>query len=79
MEAIGLKGIPVGCREGGCGVCKIEVLEGTYETRVMSRTHISEEDEAHHRFLACRVMPTSDLRIRALKKMEKLILKSISD
>lgn len=29
--------IPVGCRQGGCGVCKVEVLEGSYRARVMSR------------------------------------------
>ena len=28
MEALGKKGIPVGCRQGGCGVCKVQVLEG---------------------------------------------------
>ena len=24
MEALGKKGIPVGCRQGGCGVCKVD-------------------------------------------------------
>ena len=24
MEALGKKGIPVGCRSGGCGVCKVK-------------------------------------------------------
>jgi ferredoxin len=28
MEALGRKGIPVGCRNGGCGVCKVEVTAG---------------------------------------------------
>ena len=37
MEALGKKGIPVGCRQGGCGVCKVHVLEGSYDKRVMSR------------------------------------------
>jgi ferredoxin len=71
MAAMGKKGIPLGCRGGGCGVCKIEVICGSYRTRVMSREHVSEEDEANHRVLACRVWPTSDLRFKVLGKFSK--------
>src|SRR6218665_694385 len=28
MLRLGRKGIPVGCVNGGCGVCKVRVLEG---------------------------------------------------
>lgn len=28
MLRLGRKGIPVGCVNGGCGVCKVQVLEG---------------------------------------------------
>ena len=65
--------IPVGCRQGGCGVCKVQVFEGTYRTRVMSRAHVTREDQDHGRVLACCIWPTSDLRIRVLgctKKVE---------
>ena len=55
--------IPVGCRGGGCGVCRIRVLEGEYTTRRMSRKHVSETDEAEGVALACRVVPTTDLVI----------------
>lgn len=71
MAALGKKGIPVGCCGGGCGVCKVEVLAGSYNKRVMSREHVSEEDEASHRVLACRIWPTSDLRLKVLGKMGK--------
>lgn len=71
MERLGKKGIPVGCRGGGCGVCKIEITEGTYQKRVMSREYVSVEDEAAHRVLACRVKPTSDIRLRVIGKMAK--------
>ena len=67
MEAAGKRGIQVGCRQGGCGVCKVQVLEGTYRARIMSRAHITIEDERRSRALACCVWPTSDLRIRVLK------------
>ena len=71
MERLGKKGIPVGCRGGGCGVCKVEIIDGTYQKRVMSRDYVSVEDEAAGRVLACRIKPTSDLLIRVLGKMCK--------
>lgn len=53
--------IPVGCRGGGCGVCRVRVVEGDYRTRRMSRKHVSEAEEADGLALACRLIPTSDL------------------
>lgn len=73
MERLGKKGIPVGCRGGGCGVCKVQIIEGTYHTRVMSRAYVSAEDEAAGRVLACRVKPGSDVRIAVLGKMCKTV------
>ncbi len=69
MERLGRRGIPVGCRGGGCGVCKVEILSGKYMQRVMSRDYVSCEDEANGRVLACRVYPASDIRLRVLGKM----------
>jgi len=71
MERLGKKGIPVGCRGGGCGVCKVEITDGSFKKKVMSREYVSVEDEAAGRVLACRVMPTSDIRLRVLGKMCK--------
>ncbi len=71
MERLGKKGIPVGCRGGGCGVCKVEIVEGTYTKRVMSRAYVTAEEEAADKVLACRVKPTSDIRLRVLGKMAK--------
>jgi len=71
MERLGKKGIPVGCRGGGCGVCKIEVTSGSYVKRVMSREYVSVEDEAAGRVLACRVRPASDITLKVLGKMAK--------
>jgi len=71
MAVLGKKGIPVGCCGGGCGICKIEIVSGTYRKRVMSREHVSEEDEASNRVLACRVWPTSDLQLRVLGPMKR--------
>ncbi len=77
MEALGHKGIPVGCRNGGCGVCKVEILEGSYVKRVMSREHITEEDEAAGRVLACRVRPCSDMRLQVIGKMKDRVCRVV--
>jgi len=53
--------IPVGCRGGGCGACRVRVLAGTYATRRMSRRHVSPSDEAEQIVLACRLLPSSDI------------------
>jgi ferredoxin len=76
MERLGKKGIPVGCRGGGCGVCKVEIIDGAFTKRVMSREYVSHEDEASGRILACRVMPTSDIRLRVLGKMGKNVCRT---
>ena len=73
MEQLGRQGIPVGCRGGGCGVCRVQVTSGTYLKRKMSRSVISEEDESNQILLACRCTPTSDLSIKVVGKMEKAL------
>jgi ferredoxin len=76
MEALGRKGIPVGCRGGGCGVCKVEIVEGEFSKRPMSRDHVSEEEEARGCVLACRVKPLSDIRLRVVGKMKKSVVRT---
>jgi ferredoxin len=77
MEALGREGIPVGCRNGGCGVCKVEIRSGSYARRVMSREHVTEEDEVAGRVLACRVKPTSDIRLRVIGKMKASVCHTV--
>ena len=77
MEALGRKGIPVGCRNGGCGVCKVEVTAGQYQVRVMSRDHVSAEDEACGRVLSCRIRPSSDLHVKVIGKMKKSVCRTV--
>jgi len=76
MERLGKRGIPAGCRGGGCGVCKVQIVEGEYQKRVMSREYVSVEDEAAGRVLACRVKPLGDIRLRVLGKMSKNVCSS---
>lgn len=53
--------ISLGCRGGGCGVCRAQVLSGECSTQRMSRRHVSEADEARGVVLACRLTDTRDL------------------
>lgn len=69
MEQLCRKGIPVGCRNGGCGVCKVQVLDGRCERRKMSRAVISADEEASGLVLACRASPRSAMRLRVVGKM----------
>ncbi|SFM44763.1 2Fe-2S iron-sulfur cluster-binding protein [Marinobacter pelagius] len=73
MIGAGKKGIQVGCRGGGCGVCQVEVLEGEYAARPMSKAHIDEEALAQRRVLACCIKPRSDLLLKVVGKISKPI------
>jgi ferredoxin len=71
MTRLGLKGIPLGCRGGGCGICKVQIISGNYTRGVMSREHISEEDERCHHGLACRIYPQGDLEVKITGCLKK--------
>ncbi|MEK8027644.1 MAG: hypothetical protein RLY78_3034 [Pseudomonadota bacterium] len=76
MEALGRRGIPVGCRNGGCGICKVQVMSGDYAKGLMSRAHVSEDDERAGRVLACRVQPCSDLELQVIGAMRKSVCRT---
>jgi ferredoxin len=56
--------LPVGCRRGGCGVCRVRVLQGQYRSDAMSRAHVSAEDQAAGLVLACCIYPLTELSLR---------------
>ncbi len=74
MAALGRRGIPSGCHGGGCGICKIQVLEGEYRSLPMSRKHISAAEEGEGLVLACRIRPLADIRLRVIGRMKKSVL-----
>lgn len=57
--------VRVGCRQGGCGACRVRVISGRYTTDKMSRAHVSEAERAEGYALSCRLYPQSDLVIEA--------------
>jgi len=79
MEVLGRKGIPVGCRGGGCGVCKVRVTTGRYHTRKMSRACVSEAEEAVGIVLACKLFPDSDLELKVEGKMLRALKRPAVD
>lgn len=73
MTRLGRKGIPLGCRGGACGVCKVEVISGQFEVKAMSRSHVSEADEKEGRVLACRIQPRTNLQLKVIGKIKRAI------
>src|SRR5437667_12327607 len=54
MLRLGRKGIPVGCVNGGCGVCKVRIVDGSVTPLgPISRAHVSVEEECAGLTLAC--------------------------
>lgn len=71
LAALGKAGVDlvsVGCRGGGCGVCRVRVISGRYQLGKVSRAHCSEADQAEGLTLACRLYPESDLEVIVQKK-----------
>lgn len=58
--------VKVGCRNGGCGVCRVRITQGRYESGRMTRSRISEAEEAQGIVLACRIYPGTDLAFEAM-------------
>lgn len=57
----GVGWLPVGCRGGGCGVCRVIVCSGEYVAGRMSKRHVAADGAGARFALACRVYPASDL------------------
>ena len=73
LARTGKRGIPVGCRGGGCGICKVKITSGTFNQTVMSRSHVSKEDEANQEILACCIYPHDDIRLRVIGKLQRAV------
>ena len=63
MHAAGL-GYRTGCRRGGCGVCKVDLVEGTVGySKVVSESVMSPDEFADGTCLTCHAVPTTDVTI----------------
>lgn len=72
MLRLGRHGIPVGCVNGGCGVCKVRILHGEVQRLgPISRAHVTLDEEAAGCTLACRVAPQTDVVLAVEGRMAK--------
>ncbi|WP_423382331.1 2Fe-2S iron-sulfur cluster-binding protein [Burkholderia sp. LMG 32019] len=72
MARLGRRGIPAGCLNGGCGVCKVRVLRGAvHRLGPISRAHVSAEEERDGYALACRVAPDGDVDLEVAGRLRK--------
>jgi ferredoxin len=72
MLKLGRKGIPAGCVNGGCGVCKVRVVDGTVTLLgPISREHVSIDEERRGMTLACRVAPATAVRLEVIGRLER--------
>jgi len=66
LEGQKIKAVQVGCRGGGCGVCKIRILDGNYQSKKMSIKHVSADELAAGVALSCRIFPLSEMTVETL-------------
>lgn len=72
MVRLGRKGIPVGCVNGGCGVCKVRILAGDIKALgPISRAHVTLDEEGQGFTLACRVAPQTAVNLEVAGKLNK--------
>ena len=69
MEQACCHGIPVGCRNGGCGACKVRITSGSFHTRKMNRAVVSAAEEGDGCVLACKTYPRCDIGVHALGRV----------
>ena len=68
MQRIGKTCVPVGCKGGGCGVCRVSIISGKADYGRMSKAHVTVEQKDNGYALACRIKPESDLIIECAPK-----------
>jgi ferredoxin len=54
-----------GCRRGGCGICKIDVVSGDVRyTHPVAPSVLSDDERAEGVCLSCRAVPDGDVEVR---------------
>ena len=79
MERTFARPIPVGCRRGGCGVCRVRILEGRYTTAPMSAAYVNSAEREKGYALSCCVFPASDLVVELAPKPKAAALPAVAD
>lgn len=66
-------GIFVGCKGGGCGMCKIKVVTGETVDGISSKTVLSDIEYEQGYRLACQSTPITDLVIEPCRERNKIL------
>ena len=54
-----------GCRRGGCGICKVDLVSGSVAyTHPIAPTVLSDDERAEGVCLSCRAVPVDDVEVR---------------
>ena len=54
----------VGCRRGGCAICKIDLVDGeVFYNRPVAENVLTEDERASGTCLSCRAVPVGDVTI----------------
>jgi ferredoxin len=73
----------IGCRRGGCAICKVDTLAGTFSyNRPIADSVLSPEERDDGTCLTCRAVPESDLTIQMREGDVRLVnpyLRQIND
>ncbi|MCI1696526.1 2Fe-2S iron-sulfur cluster binding domain-containing protein [Aneurinibacillus aneurinilyticus] len=59
--------LPYGCFNGGCGMCKVQIIAGDYEIGLSSKAALSDYEREKGYALACKTYPLSDLMVRTME------------
>jgi CDP-4-dehydro-6-deoxyglucose reductase len=64
----------VGCRRGGCAICKVDLLEGEFAyNRPVADSVITEEESTDGTCRSCRAVPASDVTIEMRDSCLRLV------
>ncbi|WP_102349154.1 2Fe-2S iron-sulfur cluster binding domain-containing protein [Bacillus sp. Marseille-P3661] len=70
-------GIFIGCKGGGCGLCKIKVSSGeTADAGNWSKSALADEEYNRGYRLACQCKPVTNMTIETCRESNKIVRKS---
>jgi len=64
----------IGCRRGGCAICKVDALDGEFDyERPVADTVITDTERTDGTCLSCRAVPSTDITIRLRGETLRLV------
>ena len=57
---------PIACNGGGCGFCKVKVMDGQFKMDKYSKDALSDEELESNLILICKTHPLSDMHLELI-------------